>query len=223
MLGVENPEPITTAESYEQNFTNEGGFEFRFRYLKNIMGLWMNQSVRREINGVDYVEGKTAHKAMLDHKVGFDELCDLCREAEPFEAYVDVQDDRFLVPDSMIAKIKRARADGDQPVPETIGEIIRTIYCSMGACYAKAVEGLRELTGNEYTSINIVGGGCQDYYLNQMTANATRLPVFAGPIEGTSIGNLIVQMIAGGEFASLQDARDCVARSFDVRRIDPQP
>lgn len=86
MLGVENPEPITTAESYEQNFTNEGGFEFRFRYLKNIMGLWMNQSVRREINGVDYVEGKTAHKAMLDHKVGFDELCDLCREAEPFEA-----------------------------------------------------------------------------------------------------------------------------------------
>lgn len=223
MLGVENPEPITTAESYEQNFTNEGGFEFRFRYLKNIMGLWMNQSVRREINGVDYVEGKTAHKAMLDHKVGFDELCDLCREAEPFEAYVDVQDDRFLAPDSMIDEIKRACADCGQPVPQTIGKAMRTIYCSMGARYAKSIEGLRALTGNEYTSINIVGGGCQDYYLNQMTANATRLPVFAGPIEGTSIGNLIVQMIAGGEFASLQDARDCVARSFDVRRIDPQP
>lgn len=222
LLGVENPEPITTAESYERNFTNEGGFELRFRYLKNIMGLWMNQSVRREINGVDYVEGKTDHKAMLDHAVDFDELRALCREAEPFEAYVDVQDDRFLAPDSMIDEIKSACADCGQPVPQTIGEVMRTIYCSMGACYAKAVEGLRELTGNEYTSINIVGGGCQDYYLNQMTANATGLPVFAGPIEGTSIGNLIVQMIAGGEFASLQDARDCVARSFDVRRIDPQ-
>lgn len=222
LLGVENPEPITTAESYEQNFTNEGGFEFRFRYLKNIMGLWMNQSVRREINGVDYVEGKTDHKAMLDHKVDFDELRALCREAEPFEACVDVQDDRFLTPDSMIDEIKCACVDCGQPVPQTIGEVMRTIYCSMGACYAKAVEGLRELTGNEYTSINIVGGGCQDYYLNQMTANATGLPVFAGPIEGTSIGNLIVQMIAGGDFASLQDARDCVAHSFDVRRIDPQ-
>lgn len=187
------------------------------------MGLWMNQSVRREINGVDCVEGKTAHKAMLDHKVGFDELCDLCREAEPFEAYVDVQDDRFLAPDSMIDEIKRACANCGQPVPQTIGEAMRTIYCSMGARYAKSIEGLRAPTGNDYTSINIMGGGCQDYYLNQMTADATGLPVFAGPIEGTSIGNLIVQMIAGGEFASLQDARDCVARSFDVKRVDPQP
>lgn len=222
LLGVENPEPITTRESYEENFTNEGGYQLRFRYLKNIMGLWMNQSVRREINGIDYVEGKTAHKAMFDHNVDFDELRALCREAEPFESYVDVQDERFLAPDSMIDEIKRACADCGQPVPQTIGEVMRTIYCSMGACYAKVIEGLSSLTDTEYTSINIVGGGCQDYYLNQMTANATGLPVYAGPIEGTSIGNLIVQMISGGEFAGLQDARDCVARSFDVRRIDPQ-
>ena len=76
------------------------------------MGLWMNQSVRREINGVDYVEGKTSHKALMDHKVGFDELRTLCREAEPFEAYVDVDDDRFLAPDSMIQEIKQACAEG---------------------------------------------------------------------------------------------------------------
>ena len=221
LLGVENPDPITSAESLAQNFTNEGGYQLRFRYLKNIMGLWMNQSVRREVNGVDYVEGKTAHKAMLDHKVGFDELRAMCREAEPFEAYVDVQDERFLAPDSMIEEVKAACADAGQPVPQTIGEVMRTIYCSMGKCYADAIEGLRKLTGNEYTSINIVGGGCQDYYLNQVTADATGLPVFAGPIEGTSIGNLIVQMIAGGTFANLQEARDCVARSFDVKRIDP--
>ena len=221
LLGVENPEPITSAESLAQNFTNEGGYQLRFRYLKNIMGLWMNQSVRREVNGVDYVEGKTAHKAMLDHKVDFDELRALCREAEPFESYVDVQDARFLAPDSMIEEIKAACADAGQPVPQTIGEVMRTIYCSMGKCYADAIEGLRKLTGNDYASINIVGGGCQDWYLNQTTADACGLPVYAGPIEGTSIGNLIVQMIAGGEFSSLQEARDCVARSFNIQKIEP--
>ena len=222
LLGVENPEPITTPESLAQNFTNEGGYQLRFRYLKNIMGLWMNQSVRREVNGVDYVEGKTAHKAMLDHKVDFDELRALCREAEPFESYVDVQDARFLAPDSMIGEIKAACADAGQPVPQTIGEVMRTIYCSMGKCYADAIEGLRKLTGNDYTSINIVGGGCQDWYLNQTTANACGLPVYAGPIEGTSIGNLIVQMITGGDFPSLQAARDCVANSFDIQKIEPE-
>ena len=221
LLGVENPEPITSAESLAQNFTNEGGYQLRFRYLKNIMGLWMNQSVRREVNGVDYVEGKTAHKAMLDHKVDFDELRALCREAEPFESYVDVQDARFLAPDSMIEEIKAACADAGQPVPQTIGEVMRTIYCSMGKCYADAIEGLRKLTGNDYASINIVGGGCQDWYLNQTTADACGLPVYPGPIEGTSIGNLIVQMIAGGEFSSLQEARDCVARSFNIQKIEP--
>ena len=147
------------------------------------MGLWMNQSVRREINGVDYVEGKTAHKAMLDHKVGFDELCDLCREAEPFEAYVDVQDDRFLAPDSMIDEIKRACADCGQPVPQTIGEAMRTIYCSMGPATQSPSKGCA-LTGNDYTSINIMGGGCQDYYLNQMTQTPRGCRSSPGPLRG---------------------------------------
>jgi len=222
LLGVENPEPITNDIAREQNFTNEGGYQKRYRFLKNIMGLWMNQSVRREVNGVDYVEGKTAHQALMDHKVGFDELRTLCREAEPFAAYVDVDDDRFLAPDSMIDEIKVACKEGDQPVPETIGQIMRTNYCSLSHSYKEAIDGLAELSGHGYTSINIVGGGCQDYYLNQMTADTCGLPVFAGPIEGTCIGNFIVQMIAGGDFKDLADARSCVARSFDVKRIDPK-
>ena len=222
LLGVENPEPITNDVAREQNFTNEGGYQKRYRFLKNIMGLWMNQSVRREVNGVDYVEGKTAHKALMDHKVGFDELRTLCREAEPFAAYVDVDDERFLAPDSMIDEIKYACAEDGQPVPQTIGEIMRTNYCSLSRSYKKAIEGLAELSGHGYTSINIVGGGCQDYYLNQMTADTCGLPVFAGPIEGTCIGNFIVQMIVGGDFKDLADARTCVARSFDVKRIDPK-
>ena len=222
LLGVENPEPITNDIAREQNFTNEGGYQKRYRFLKNIMGLWMNQSVRREVNGVDYVEGKTAHQALMDHKVGFDELRTLCREAEPFAAYVDVDDDRFLAPDSMIDEIKVACKEGDQPVPETIGQIMRTNYCSLSHSYKEAIDGLAELSGHGYTSINIVGGGCQGYYLNQMTADTCGLPVFAGPIEGTCIGNFIVQMIAGGDFKDLADARSCVARSFDVKRIDPK-
>ena len=222
LLGVENKEPITNDAARGQNFTNEGGYQKRYRFLKNIMGLWMNQSVRREINGVDYVEGKTSHKALMDHKVGFDELRTLCREAEPYEAYVDVDDDRFLAPDSMIDEIKTACAESGQTVPETIGQIMRTNYCSLSRSYKKALDGLVELTGHDYTSVNIVGGGCQDYYLNQMTADACGLPVFAGPIEGTCIGNFIVQMIAGGDFADLAEARACVAASFEVKRIDPQ-
>ncbi len=222
LLGVENKEPITNESARDQNFTNEGGYRKRYRFLKNIMGLWMNQSVRREVNGVDYVEGKTAHKALMDHKVGFDELRALCREAEPFEAYVDVDDDRFLAPDSMIDEIKAACAENGQPVPETIGQVMRTNYCSLSHSYKKAIAGLAELAGHDYTSINIVGGGCQDYYLNQLTADTCGLPVFAGPIEGTCIGNFIVQMIAGGDLADLADARACVAASFDVERIDPK-
>ena len=222
LLGVENELPITTPESYSQNFTNEGGYELRFRYLKNIMGLWMNQSVRREVNGVDYVAGKTSRQAQADHEVGFGELVELARAAAPFEALVDVDDERFLSPESMIEEIKAACADAGEPVPQSLGEVMRTIYASLAACYARAIEGLTQLTGTEYTSINIVGGGCQDGYLNQVTANACGLPVFAGPVEGTCIGNLIVQMIAGGSLPDLAAARACVARSFDVARIDPQ-
>ena len=221
LLGCELSEPVTGPAAREQNFTNEGGYERRYRFLKNIMGLWMNQSVRREVNGVDYVEGKTAHKAMLDHQIGFGELIEMTRAAEPFEAYVDVDDERFLSPDSMFDEIKAACADAGQPVPATIGEVMRTVYCSLTASYARAVANLGQLTGREYTSINIVGGGCQDNYLNQMTADACGIPVFAGPIEGTCIGNFVVQMIRDGVFADLAGARSCIARSFDIKRFDP--
>ena len=99
---------------------------------------------------------------------------------------------------------------------------MQCVYRSLAKCYMEAIAGLSALTGKTYTSINIVGGGCQDMYLNQMTANAAGLPVYAGPVEGTAIGNLIVQMIAGGEFDSLQTARDAVKMSFDIKEVLPQ-
>ena len=218
LLGVENSEPVTTEASRLENFTNEGGAWYRFRYLKNIMGLWMIQSIRRELNGAAYVAGRTSKYA--DGKQwSFPDLIAAAKGAQDFQSVVDVNDDAFLSPESMIDAIKDACRKSGQAVPETVGEIMQCVYLSLSMCYAEAVKTLIRLTGRQYTSINIVGGGCQDMYLNKMTAVTTGLPVWAGPVEGTAIGNLIVQMIAGGEFNTLQQARDAVRKSFEIKEV----
>ena len=227
LLGVENKKPITTEASRLQNFTNEGGYQKRYRYLKNIMGLWMIQSIRRELNGVDYVEGKGAGRERAEHTIGFGELIDLAREEEQKAQgvpapRVNVNDDRFLAPESMIEEIKAACRESNQTVPETTGAIMRCVYESLTSCYADAIAELSKLTGRTYTSVNVVGGGCQDAYLNDMTARACGIPVYAGPIEGTSLGNLIVQMIQGGEFTDLQEARAAIRDSFDIKTHEPR-
>ena len=230
LLGVENEGPITSDASRFQNFTNEGGFELRFRFLKNIMGLWMIQSIRRELNGVSYVEGKTTHQpaeeaglAPFKHEEkqwGFPDLIAAAKASEGFEAHVNVNDDRFLAPDSMISEIRVACFETGQSVPETVGELMRCVYVSLSNCYAESIAEMASLTGRTYTSINIVGGGCQDGYLNELTTRACGIPVFAGPVEGTSLGNLAVQMLADGAFSDLQAVRDAIATSFDVQRFE---
>ena len=220
LLGVENEEPITSEESRLQNFTNEGGAWYRFRYLKNIMGLWMIQSIRRELNGASYVAGRES-KYATGHTWSFSDLIKAARSAADFISVVDANDNSFLSPDSMIDAIKAYCAKTDQQVPVTVGEIMQCVYRSLATCYQDAIVGLSQLSGKMYTSINIVGGGCQDMYLNQMTANVTGLPVYAGPVEGTAIGNLVVQMIYGGEFDGLQAARDAIRKSFDIVEIKP--
>ena len=221
LLGVENSSPITTVESCRANFTNEGGAWGRYRYLKNIMGLWMIQSIRRELNGVKYVEGKggeataEALKALADYEAGrkysFADLEMSARGAGDYQGTVDVNEQRFMNPASMIGEVLAAAAEGGK-APATVGELMQCVYKSLAECYADAIRNLSEITGKTYTSINIVGGGSQDKYLNSLTADATGLEVFAGPIEGTAIGNLIVQMIAGGEFADLAAARKAIVR-----------
>ena len=226
LLGVENPAPITTEASRARNFTNEGGAWRRYRYLKNIMGLWMIQSVRRELNGEGYVAGKAAAPWQLDVEAGqkqwsFPDLIAAAEREADFPSVVDGNDSAFLAPASMIAAVQDACAASGQPRPATVGQLMQCLYRSLSACYRDAIRSLEELTGVHYTSINIVGGGCQDMYLNRMTARATGLPVYAGPVEGTAIGNLTVQMIGAGELADLAAARSCIRRSFDVREILP--
>ena len=210
LLGVENREPITSVSSMEQNFTNEGGYEYRYRYLKNIMGLWMIQNIRKELTDEN------------GNRPSFPKLIEEAENAKEFTALLDVDEDRFLAPESMIEEVKKACADSGQAVPQTTGEVMRTVYISLADDYRRAVASLEKLTGKKYTSMNIVGGGSQDMYLNQMTANATGLTVYAGPTEGTALGNLLVQMIEEKEIDSLQSARNIIRESFEIKEVKPQ-
>ena len=221
LLGVENEAPITGKAAMLANFTNEGGAWGRYRFLKNIMGLWMIQSIRRELNGVRYVEGKDddatkeALAQLSDYEKGrqysFADLSNIARGENTYNVIIDVNEQRFMNPDSMTAEVlAAAAAEGKRPA--TVGELMQCVYKSLAECYADAIRNLSEITGKAYTSVNIVGGGSRDLYLNALTADATGLEVFAGPTEGTAIGNLIVQMIAGGEFADLAEARKAIVR-----------
>ena len=219
LLGVENSEPITTEGSRLQNFTNEGGYQYRFRFLKNIMGLWMIQSIRREINGVSYVAGKGGSHTENKTEISFAELEECARTAGEFASVVDVNDESFLAPDSMIDAVKEYCRKSGQAIPASVGELIHCVYKSLAYCYANAIKNLSQITGKKYTTINIVGGGSKDGYLNEMTAKATGLPVFAGPAEGTALGNLMVQMIASGAYSDLTAARCAIKESFQIKEI----
>lgn len=221
LLGVESGAPITDEASRLQNFTNEGGAWGRYRYLKNIMGLWMIQSVRRELSGVPGADGRASPYA--DGKTwSFAQLIEAAMQAECFPSVVDVNSDGFLAPRSMIDAVREACERTGQLVPLSAGETMRCIYKSLANCYRDAIAGLQALTGRTYACIHIVGGGCQDDCLSRMTADATGIPVYAGPVEGTAIGNLLVQMIARGKIASLEEGRALVRRSFDVRTFEPR-
>ena len=204
LMGVERQAADCSPASYAHNFTNEGGFQYRFRYLKNIMGLWMIQSVKKELKeekGID---------------LSFGELCaDAATQTIP--SIVNANDNRFLAPKNMTKEVQAACAESGQPVPETPGEIASVIYNSLAKCYADTIEEIQEMTGKTYDSISIVGGGSNAVYLNELTAKYTGRTVFAGPTEATAIGNLMVQMMANGELNDLASARDCVFESFAVQ------
>ena len=218
LLGIENPVPLANPTARDSNLTNEGGYNSRYRILKNIMGLWMIQSIRRELNGVNYVKGRE-DRVKSDRTWSFAELCDEAKKFKSFTSKVDVNDNAFLSPDSMIEAVKDYCRKTNQAVPETVGELLQCVYTSLATCYGETVMQLEKLSGKKYTSINIVGGGCKDDYLSELTARATGLEVFAGPSEGTSLGNMIVQFIYSGEFKSLEQARRAVFESFDIQTI----
>lgn len=205
LMGIESLEPIITKEAAAANLTNEGGYDHRFRFLKNIMGLWMIQSVRHEYQDA----------------YSFAQLCDMAEESRDFSSRVDVNDQSFLSPDSMIEAIKQYCQKTGQPVPETVGELAAVVYRSLAQSYGETVKELETIAGRIYDSIHIIGGGSNAAYLNQLTADATGKTVYAGPGEATAIGNLLAQMIHAGDLADLKGARQCVRDSFEIRAFVP--
>ena len=209
LLGVQRQNPVLSEESRKANFTNEGGYGATVRCLKNIMGLWMIQSIRREV-------GKNTGTLP-----SFPQLIEQAKNAAEFSGVVDVNDNRFLAPESMIEEVKQACRETGQPVPSTTGEVMQCVYRSLASSYAEAVKQLEFITKSTYTKVSIVGGGSQDMYLNQMTATATGLPVFAGPTEGTALGNILVQMVHAGVFADFAAAHQAMKQSFDIKEVQP--
>lgn len=204
LMGIERREPDCAKESRIRNFTNEGGYDGRYRYLKNIMGLWIVQSIRRE----------------LGRAYTFPELSALARNGARFTSTVDVNDAAFFAPRSMREALRDYCGKTGQAKPETESEILACAYRSLAKSYADTVNEIEAVTGRAYARLHIVGGGCRDAYLNRLTAALTGKEIYAGPVEATAIGNLMAQMIKAGEFRGLAEAREAVGASFDTQRAD---
>ena len=211
LMGCELSAPNCSKEARRANFTNEGGYDGRYRFLKNIMGLWMIQSVKKELEeGYDY-PGKSPE---ADYS-----FANLCRRAEMeiIESVVDAKDSRFLNPVSMIKEIQEACREKDMAVPVSPWELARVIYKSLAVCYRDTAREIEQITGKEFECINIVGGGSNADFLNKLTAYTAGKRVFAGPGEATAIGNIGAQLLYDKVFPNLGEFRKAVRASFEIK------
>jgi rhamnulokinase len=208
LIGVEVQEAILTKEALAQNVTNEGGIDGTYRLLKNVMGLWLVQECRRSFTrkGHDYDYGT---------------LTQLAEEAEPFRSLVTPNDHAFLSPADMASAMQEWCRSHDQPVPETEGQLVRCALESLALKYRSVLEGIQSLTGETIEVIHVVGGGSRNGLLNQFTANACGIPVVAGPVEATALGNVLVQARAAGDIGTLGEIRDVVRASSKLTTFEP--
>lgn len=200
LIGVENTFPICISKAQAYNFTNEGGLDYRFRFLKNIMGLWMIQEVKRN----------------YDDHYSFAELADLAEAEEDFHSTVNVDDDRFLNPENMIQEIQNYCEEMQQAIPKTPGQIAKCVFDSLAVSYQEAINQIEEIYEKEFKKINVIGGGSKNKMLNQLIADSTEKEVLAGPVEATAIGNLAAQLITTGKIHGLSEARGIIKQSFDM-------
>ena len=208
LLGVELHEPDLSERAFALNFTNEGGVDGTYRLLKNIMGLWLVQECRRAF----LKRGSTSDYAALVLAA---------EDAPAFRSLIDPDDARFLSPPDMPEAIAQFCRGTGQPAPGTEGEIVRCVLESLVIKYAAVLDSLKEMTGNQIATVNVVGGGSRNRLLNQFTANACNRTVLAGPVEATVLGNVLVQARACGELGSLDDIRRVAHASSEVEEIRP--
>lgn len=209
LMGVELDEPNVSEDALKYNFTNEGGVNKTIRFLKNIMGLWLIQESRRQWDR----EGEL---------LSFNELEAQANEAEPFASLIDPDYPAFQTPGNMPKRIREYCKKTGQKVPETKGEIVRCIAESLAFRYRATIEGMEAVNGKKYNTVHIVGGGIKDKMICRFTANATKRVVEAGPVEATSIGNVLVQAMAAGAISSIEEGRKIVKNSFDIAKYEPQ-
>lgn len=220
LLGVESKTPVLTEAARQLNFTNEVGYNGSIRLLKNIAGLWILQECMRFWR-------ESGH----DHTYG--DLVELSLEAPALVSLINPGDPRFLrsggtaASGGMPARIAEFCTETGQPVPQNtganaVGALARCILESLSLLYRKTLGELEQLTGKQINRLHIVGGGTRNDLLNQCAANATGRPVITGPIEATAAGNILIQAIACGSVASLDEARQIVARSFPQNSYTPR-
>lgn len=209
LFGIESPEPIINEQAVKLDFTNEGGFKDTVRFLKNIMGLWLIQESRRQWKR----EGE---------EVSFDTLEKEALAAEPFKCFVNVDDPIFETAGNLPRRVKEFCQKTGQYVPETRGEIMRCIYQSLAMKYKYTFNKLGEIGDRKYESINMLGGGIKDKLLCQMTSDACRVPVLAGPTEATVMGNIAVAFNALGEIKDFEALRKVTAASTDLKIYEHQ-
>lgn len=208
LFGTETREPIIGEKSLLHNITNEGGYGYTVRFLKNIIGLWMIQETRRQYRR----EGK---------QYGYNDLEKFALASEPFKYFIDPDAPEFVAPGNIPARIRAFCKKTGQGEPETVGEIMRCIYESLALKYRYAFEQIKDCTGKEYHSIHMVGGGTKDNLLCRMTASTTGCHIMAGPIEATALGNIAVQLMATGEIKDMKDARRVITNSFEPVTYEP--
>ena len=209
LIGIEVKKPVVSKQAYEWGFTNEGTVDRTYRLQKNNMGLWLLQQCKKEWEEAGEV-------------ISYQEESELMMQVEPFQSFIDPDNQMFFNPDSMIKAIQEFCKKTNQTVPSTKGEFIRCIIESLALKYRWILERIEKLTEQKAPSIHMVGGGIQNTLLCQFTANATQKEVHAGPIEASAIGNALSQFMALKEINDLDEARDVSRYSFDIKKYSPQ-
>ena len=209
LLGTELAEPIINDKSEYYNITNEGGYGRKISFLKNIIGLWCIQESRRQWirEGQEY---------------GFGDLEIMAKEAPSLRCFIDPDAPEFTPAGDVPGRIREFCRRTGQPVPESIGEVVRCINESLAMKYRHAMEEIKDCTGKDYQTVYMVGGGTQSALLCQFTANACGCRVSAGPVEATVLGNVALQLMASGDIKSLGEAREIIKRSQDIKIYEPQ-
>ena len=207
LLGIETPHPIISQQSYQYNFTNEGGIEGTTRFLKNICGMWLLERCRQE---------------WTDAPGDIDKVNEGAMTAEPMRSIVNPDDPRFANPASMVQAIQDYCRETGQPVPETWRQQARCIFESLAFRYRQVLDRLRELAPFPIKRLHVIGGGSLNQYLMQMTADSLGIPVITGPVEGTAIGNIMMQAKAAGLVADRFQMRRIIADSIELHTYLPR-